>query len=214
MQALLVLLVACSGRVITTTTVSNAESGTTPSVCAAGFAEYLVKIEPIVGDFDPTTMAFSEFFEIADAAGEMLDSDLTAPVSCEDEGLNWAYSSWQSAWDEILSIARDQAPGTIPFMEASRQLASLDEPAMADVPMPSCQEAVIDLEQAIDDQLAAGNEALLDVPFEQAIEIVTVSFYITFGEDDGPTCMPDDLRAKVDAFFPPRPSPEITTTVP
>ncbi len=214
--ALLVFSVACSGGVITSTTTPAADAGpiTTASACATGFAEHLVKIEPIVDVFDPTTMALRELLEIEEAAGEMLEPDLTGPFNCEDEGLNWAYFSWQSAWDEILSIARNQAPGTIPFLEAFRQMTSLDEPALAEVAMPTCEALVNDLERAMEGQAAAGNQALFEAPFGQAIEILTLSVYITYLENDGPKCMPDELRAQVEAIYPPRPISETITTEP
>jgi hypothetical protein len=171
-------------------------------------------IEPIVADFDPTTSLLSDFYVIEKAAGETLEPDLTAPYECEDEGLNWAYYSWQSDWEAIISIAHEQAPGTIPFMESLKQMVSLDEPVIKNLELPSCQELVEALQEAMDDQAAVGNDALLDMTFDDALEIGSLSFYIQYLEDDGPECMPEGLRAQVEALSPPGPEPATTTSAP
>jgi hypothetical protein len=213
--ALLVLSVACNSTVMpTTTTASGTSAPTARSVCAAEFAEFLVEIEPIVSEFDPATTLLSEFYVIADATDEVLGPDLTAAYNCEAEGLSWKSFNWQSAWDEILTIARDHAPGTTAYLQAFQQMTSLDEPAIKDIQLPACDELVADLQQATDEQVAAGNEAFLDMPFDLAIEIITLAVYIEQYENDGTECMPGDLRAQVEAFYPPRPGPATTTSAP
>ena len=109
----------------------SSAAGALPADCAAGFAEYLVAIEPIVASFDPASATLGDLSTADQAVGdksyELLQAnDSTAPYSCPEAGLQWSYFDSNTAWDAALAVAAEAAPGTVAYLTALRTWTGLD----------------------------------------------------------------------------------------
>lgn len=181
----------------TTTIADDSSTGAIPADCAAGFAEYLQAIEPLVVVFDPATSILGDFYAVdgaaSDKAFELLDANGgSATYSCSEVGLEFAYFSAQSPWDGILVIAQDQAPGTVAYLEAMKEISAIDESQMSDFGGATCDEAVAQIKQAFVDQTGAGNETLAHMTFDEGVALM--GLYQTYSTAVGEgTCPPDVL---------------------
>ena len=86
---------------------SGATTTVLPAECAEGLGKYLVAIEPLVAKFDPAKDTLGALYKAEDAAGdkayELLQANnSTAPYSCSEVGLEWAYFDAHTPWDAVL----------------------------------------------------------------------------------------------------------------
>jgi hypothetical protein len=132
-----------------------AGSGTVLSgACQSGFSKYLSQIEPIVKDFDPATATLGDLSTVKQAVQEksvelLMANNATAPYSCSDEGLEWAYFDSSSPWDGVLAVAADKAPGTVAYLTAIRDMAAIDVAKVADYGVEGCDAAVAKIKEQV-----------------------------------------------------------------
>ena len=96
--------------------------------------------------FDPAKDTLGALYKAEDAAGdkahELLQANnSTAPYSCSEVGLEWAYFDAHTPWDAVLVVASGAAPGTVGYLHALRDHAALDEAVLADYGIDGCDGA-------------------------------------------------------------------------
>jgi len=128
-----------------------------PAACAEGFAKYLTQIEPIVSALDPATATLGDLSTADQAVGEksvelLMANDATAPYSCSEVGLEWAYFDSNTPWDAVLAVASESAPGTVAYLTAVRDMAAIDVAKVTDYGVEGCDAAIA----KIKDGVAAG----------------------------------------------------------
>jgi hypothetical protein len=118
-----------------------------PAACAEGLAKYLTAIEPIVSSFDPATATLGDLSTADQAVQEksyelLVANDSTAPYSCSEVGLEWAYFDANTPWDAVLAVAGTAAPGTVGYLTATRDMAMIDVAKVTDYGVEGCDAAV------------------------------------------------------------------------
>jgi hypothetical protein len=128
--------------------------GVLSGACESGFAKYLTQIESIVTAFDPTTATLGDLSAADQAVGDksielLMANNATAPYSCPEAGLQWAYFDSNTPWDAVLAVADAQAPGTVAYLTAVRDMAAIDVAKVADYGVDGCEAAVASIKQQI-----------------------------------------------------------------
>lgn len=133
---------------------SGAATTVLPADCAEGLGKYLVAIEPLVAKFDPAKDTLGALYKAEDVAGdkayELLQAnDSTAPYSCSEVGLEWAYFDSRTPWDAVLGVAGDAAPGTVGYLNGLRATAALDGAKLAEYGIDGCDAAVSSIKKDV-----------------------------------------------------------------
>jgi hypothetical protein len=128
--------------------------GALPTACAQGLAKYLTEIEPIVSSFDPATATLGDLSTADQAVHDksielLMANNATAPYSCSEVGLEWAYFDSKTPWDAVLVVAGDAAPGTVAYLTAIRDEAAIDLAKVTDYGVEGCDAAVAKIRQLI-----------------------------------------------------------------
>ncbi len=125
-----------------------------PAACAEGFAKYLTEIEPIVSAFDPATATLGDLSTADQAVGEksyelLSANNSTAPYSCSEVGLEFAYFDSNTPWDAVLAVASTAAPGTVAYLTAVRDMAAIDVAKVTDYGVEGCDAAVAKIKAGV-----------------------------------------------------------------
>jgi len=183
----------------TTSAASSASSGTTPGAssnngtvaspsveqgasgipapCQEGFGSYLTTIEPLVADYDPATATLGEWQDFKGAVQEksvelLMANNATAPYSCSQINLEWAYFDASSPWDAILPFAEERAPETVAYLETVRDVSATNEAQLDDYVTGGCDAAVEAIQQAVATETAAGRADLAAMPVAEGVQIL------------------------------------------
>ena len=155
----------------------SAAAGSLPAACAEGFAAYLVELEPIVSSFDPAKATLGDLATVDQAVDdksyELLQAnDSTAPYSCPEAGLDWAYFDADTAWDAVLVVAADAAPGTVAYLTALQAWKQLDVAVVADYGIEGCDAAVAGIKEQVADATADGQAEVADMPLADGLALL------------------------------------------
>ena len=148
-----------------------------PGACEAGFAKYLTEIEPIVSAFDPATATLGDLSTADQAVGdksyELLSANnSTAPYSCSEVGLEWAYFDSNTPWDAVLAVAANAAPGTVAYLTAVRDMAAIDVAKVTDYGVEGCDAAVASIKKRIAAELSSGSEGGEEMALEEGLALL------------------------------------------
>ncbi len=154
---------------------SNA--GPLPADCAKGLADYLVAIEPLVSKFDPAKATFGDLVTAKDAVQTksvelLMANDATAPYSCSEVGLEWAYFDSRSPWDAVLVVAGDAAPGTVGYLTAQREMSAMDVNPVTAYGVEGCDAAVASIKKGVKAHSNKGKSEVVDMGFKDAVELL------------------------------------------
>lgn len=155
----------------------TAEGGALPAACAEAFSTYLTEIEPIVAGFDPARATFSDLSTteqaVRDKSMELLRAnDSTAPYSCPEVGLEWAYFSSNTPWDAVLVVAGDAAPGTVAYLTSVRDLAAIDVAKVGDFGVEGCDAAVAGIKEQVASAAAGGADGVLGMTLQDGLALL------------------------------------------
>ena len=176
---------------------SAATTTVLPAACAEGLGKFLVAIEPLVATFDPAKHTLGALYKADDAAGDkayalLQANNSTAPYSCSEVGLEWAYFDADTPWDAVLVVAGDTAPGTVGYLNALRDTAALDVATLADFGIDGCDAAVGSIKKdvkALTKQKVAGIDKM---DFQTAVDLLgRYSAYMREVQDE--KCPRDEL---------------------
>ena len=161
----------------TTPAAATQAAGGIPAACQEGFGSYLTTIEPLVEAYDPATASLAEFADFENAVQEksfelLSANNSTAPYSCSQINLEWAYFDANSPWDAILPFAGERAPGTVAYLETLRDVAATDEAQLDAYVAGGCDAAVAAIQQAVSSETAAGSQSVGDLPVAEAVELL------------------------------------------
>ncbi len=154
---------------------SNA--GPLPADCAKGLGDYLVAIEPLVSKFDPAKATLGDFLDAKDSVQTksvelLMANDATAPYSCSEVGLEWAYFNSNSPWDAVLAVAGDAAPGTVAYLTATRAMSALDVNPVSAYGVEGCDAAVASIKKGVKAHSNKGKSEVVDMGFKDAVELL------------------------------------------
>jgi hypothetical protein len=152
-------------------------TGSIPADCAAGFIEYLKAIGPVVAGFDPAEGTMAELSELDQAVSlagfELMDANGgSATYSCSDVGLEFNYFDASSPWAAIHEIVSTAAPGAGGYLQATEQIAMLDDDVLADHGMASCEDAAAKIKADVADAMAAGAATMDGMTVEDAAPLL------------------------------------------
>lgn len=132
--------IASTTTVASTTTAATAVFADIPEVCVAAIQTYLIAIEEPLAVYDFETSGWSDFVELQlamSAAQEPLSEVVQAPACTEAAGLLDPENS-----TALLGWAETAAPGTVTFLEVSRDLN--------DMSIGDCETSIGDLQAYVD----------------------------------------------------------------
>ena len=132
----------------------GANGATLPAACAEGLATYLAEIEPIVSSFDPAKATLGDLSTTEQAVQEksieiLMANNATAPYSCSDVGLEWAYFDSNTPWDAVLAVAGTSAPKTVGYLTAIRDMAMIEVAKVTDYGVEGCDAAVAKIKEGV-----------------------------------------------------------------
>lgn len=190
---------------------SAAPSGATgngaslPAACAEGFAKYLTQIEPIVSAFDPATATLGDLSAADQAVGEksyelLTANNSTAPYSCSEVGLEWAYFDSNTPWDAVLAVAGASAPGTVAYLTAVRDLAAIDVAKVADYGVDGCDEAVASIKERVAAELSGGAEGAEEMALQEGLALLGL-YKAYLADVRNEVCPRDELGNDEFGFF-------------
>jgi hypothetical protein len=156
---------------------AGSNAGVLPAACAKGLADYLVAIEPLVSKFDPAKAKLGAFFTAKDAVQEksvelLMANDATAPYSCSEVGLEWAYFDSRSPWDAVLVVAGDAAPGTVGYLTAQREISAIDVNPVTAYGVEGCDAAVASIKKGVKANSNKGKSEVVDMGFKDAVALL------------------------------------------
>ena len=175
----------------------SAAAGALPADCAEGLATFLASIEPQVSNFDLASGTLRDLLEADRAAGdtayELLQAnDSTAPYSCPEAGLDWAYFDSDSPWEAVLVVASDAAPGTVGYLTGLRAMSALDVDPVSTYGVEGCDAVVASLKERVAAQLSDDVEGVADMAFSDAVALF--GLYRAYMRDvQNEVCPRDDL---------------------
>lgn len=147
-----------------------------PQRCVDILADFLRDIEPDVTDVDWETATMGEVTEILDEferRGDEFDTRL------DEEGCgDLEFADDDTGFDELIEVARSEAPGTVAFLEFIDELSSGLDPGASDTPdaaSPTTCDEVFDRF----DELVGDAESIDDLPVSVLTEISTLSLDAT-----------------------------------
>lgn len=97
-----------------------------PQECIDAFAEYLRAIEPVVADIDWATASITDLEEVGTAIEESTNAFELATENAQCSDLNIEATD-EDTFEYILDLARDTAPGTVPYFEMLRDFVGNTE---------------------------------------------------------------------------------------
>ena len=184
---------------------SSAAAGALPAACAAGFAAYLTEIEPIVSSFDPASATLGDLSTadqaVDDKSYELLQAnDSTAPYSCPEAGLDWAYFDADTAWDAVLAVAGEAAPGTLAYLTALQAWKKLDVAVVSDYGIEGCDAAVASIKERVATETSGGVSEVADMPLDDGLAML--GLYRAYLHDvQNEVCPRDELGNDEFDFF-------------
>ena len=173
---------------------SNA--GPLPGECAKGLGDYLVAIEPLVSKFDPAKATLGDLFTAKEAVQTksvelLMANDATAPYSCSEVGLEWAYFDSRSPWDAVLVVAGDAAPGTVGYLTAQREMSAMDVNPVTAYGVEGCDAAVASIKKGVRANSNKGKSEVVDMGFKDAVALL--GLYRAYMHDVGNEVCPRDV---------------------
>jgi hypothetical protein len=202
---------ASSGTATGSSPASGAPSGATsngaalPASCAQGFAKYLTQIEPIVSAFDPAKATLGALSTAKQSVQEksvelLMANNATAPYSCSEVGLEWAYFDSKTPWDAVLAAAAEAAPKTVGYLTAIRDEAAIDVAKVADYGVEGCDAAVASIKQKIAAEVKAGKSTAAKMILKDGLALL--GLYRAYMADVGNgVCPADELGNDEFGFF-------------
>ena len=148
-----------------------------PAACAAGFAKYLTEIEPIVSAFDPATATLGDLETADQAVGDksyelLTANNSTAPYSCSEVGLEWAYFDSNTPWDAVLAVAGTAAPGTVGYLTAVRDMAMIDVAKVTDYGVEGCDAAVASIKNRVGAEVSGGTSGAEEMGLKDGLALL------------------------------------------
>lgn len=136
-----------------------------PTACAAGLAKYLTEIEPLVSSFDPAKATLGDLSKADQAVGEksyelLSANNSTAPYSCSEVGLQFAYFDTNTPWDAVMAVAGTSGPGTLGYLTAVRDMSMIDGSKVTDYGVEGCDAAVAKIKAGVASGPADGAAAM------------------------------------------------------
>ena len=155
----------------------SAGGGVLPGACESGFAKYLDEIEPIVAAFDPAAATLGDFSTAKQAVQEksvelLMANNATAPYSCSEAGLEWAYFDSNTPWEAVLAVAEESAPGTVAYLTAVRDMAAIDVATVGDYGVEGCEAAVASIKERVAAELSGGAAGAEDMALEDGLALL------------------------------------------
>jgi hypothetical protein len=158
---------------------ASAGSGgvTLPPDCAKGLGEYLVAIEPLVSKFDPAKATLGDLLGAEDAVQTksvelLMANDATAPYSCSEVGLEWAYFDSKTPWDAVLAVAGESAPGTVAYLTAQREMSAMDVNPVSAYGVEGCDAAVSKIKKDVKAHSNKGKSEVVDMSFKDGVALL------------------------------------------
>ena len=156
---------------------AGSNAGPLPPDCAKGLADYLVAIEPLVSKFDPAKATLGDLFTAKEAVQTksvelLMANDATAPYSCSEVGLEWAYFDARSPWDAVLVVAGDAAPGTVGYLTAQREMSAMDVNPVSAYGVEGCDAAVASIKKGVKAHSNKGKSEVVDMGFKDAVALL------------------------------------------
>ncbi len=176
-----------------------------PGACEAGFAKYLTEIESIVSAFDPATATLGDLSTADQAVQEksyelLSANNSTAPYSCSEVGLEFAYFDSNTPWDAVMAVASTAAPGTVAYLTAVRDLAAIDVAKVTDYGVEGCDAAVASIKKRIAAELSAGAEGGEEMGLKEGLALL--GLYKAYMADvRNEVCPRDELGNDEFGFF-------------
>ena len=148
-----------------------------PGACEAGFAKYLTEIESIVSAFDPATATLGNLSTAEQAVQEksyelLSANNSTAPYSCSEVGLEFAYFDSNTPWDAVMAVASNAAPGTVAYLTAVRDMAAIDVAKVTDYGVEGCDAAVASIKKRIAAELSGGAEGGEEMALKEGLALL------------------------------------------
>ena len=176
-----------------------------PAACAAGFAKYLTEIEPIVSSFDPATATLGDLTTADQAVGEksielLMANNATAPYSCSEVGLEWAYFDSNTPWDAVLAVASESAPGTVAYLTAVRDMAAIDVAKVTDYGVEGCDAAVAKIKDQVAAEISAGAAGAEEMALQDGLALLGL-YKAYLADVRNGVCPPDKLGNDEFEFF-------------
>jgi hypothetical protein len=172
-----------------------------PAECAKGLGDYLVAIEPIVSKFDLKSAKMGDLPTLDEAVRsksmELLTAnDSRAPYSCSEVGLEWAYFDASTPWEAVLAVAGEKAPGTIPYLTATRSMSEIDVAEVGDYGVSGCDDAVAKIKADV----AASGSGVEDMSLEDGLKLLGL-YKAYMHEVQNEACPRDELGNDEFDFF-------------
>jgi len=156
-----------------------------PEVCLTQMADFLREIEPIVSQIDWQTATLADFEEVS---GEFEAISDEFDASSESLGCNDLDFVDQNESDLLTDFAKNQAPGTVGFLEFISSLSSIGSPgsdgsdSAPDGAFATCDEGIDFVRGLLDDY-----DSFADVPAAELVKFSQISsLYLT--------CTPEQLE--------------------
>jgi hypothetical protein len=148
-----------------------------PGACEAGFAKYLTEIEPLVSAFDPASATLGDLSTAEQAVQEksyelLSANNSTAPYSCSEVGLEFAYFDSNTPWDAVFAVASEVAPGTVAYLTAVRDMAAIDVAKVTDYGVEGCDAAVKSIKERIAAELSGGAEGGEEMGLKEGLALL------------------------------------------
>jgi hypothetical protein len=166
-----------------------------PADCAQGLGDYLVTIEPLVKGFDPAKATLADLLDADEAVQEksvelLMANDARAPYSCSEVGLEWAYFDSRTPWDAVLAVAGDAAPGTVPYLTATRTMSAMDVDPVSAYGIEGCDAAVASIKKQVASLTKSGTSKVVEMGFDDAVKLL--GLYKAYMRDVGNEVCPRD----------------------
>ena len=152
-------------------------AGVLPGACEAGFAKYLTEIESIVSAFDPATATLGDLSTADQAVQEksyelLAANNSTAPYSCSEVGLEFAYFDSNTPWDAVMAVASTAAPGTVAYLTAVRDMAAIEVAKVTDYGVEGCDAAVASIKERVAAELSGGADGGEDMGLKEGLALL------------------------------------------
>ena len=102
----------------------------------------------------------------------LMANDATAPYSCSEVGLEWAYFDSNTPWDAVLVVAGDAAPGTVAYLTTVRDMAAIDVAKVSDYGVEGCDAAVARIKERVAAELSGGAAGAEEMGLEEGLALL------------------------------------------
>ena len=184
---------------------SSGGAAVLPGACESGFAKYLHDIESIVSSFDPATATLGDLSSVEQAVQEksvelLMANNATAPYSCSEAGLEWAYFDSNTPWEAVQAVAAREAPGTVAYLAAIRDMSAIDVAKVTDYGVEGCDAAVASIKERVAAELSGGSAGAEEMGLKDGLALLGLYKAYLRDVQDG-ACPADALGNDEFGFF-------------